>query len=124
MVGAMAQGLPDNHHPAELATVIAPRWIELCFQTAGLWEMGTQGRMGLPAAIERVTFMRAPAPGRLYAVVHPQPAAGTFAAEVLDANGNVYLQLTGYRTATFAGAIDSERLKVVHAAMSPELVAA
>jgi len=126
MVGVMAQGLPDNHHPAELATVIAPRWIELCFQTAGLWEMGTQGRMGLPAAIERVTFMRAPAPapGRLYAVVHPQPAAGTFAAEVLDANGNVYLQLTGYRTATFAGAIDSERLKAVHAAMSPELVAA
>ena len=51
----MAKGLPDNHHPSELPTLMAPRLIELCFQTAGLWEMGVQGRMGLPLHIDRVS---------------------------------------------------------------------
>ena len=29
---------------------VAPRLIELCFQTAGVWELGVQSRMGLAAA--------------------------------------------------------------------------
>src|SRR5579859_6352114 len=38
VVGLMAKGLPANHLPSELSTIMAPRLIELCFQTAGLWE--------------------------------------------------------------------------------------
>ena len=55
IVGLMAKDLPANHHPSELPTLMAPRLIELCFQTAGLWEMGAQGRMGLPQHIDRVS---------------------------------------------------------------------
>ncbi len=40
MVGEMAKGLPGNHKPADRPTLMAPRLIELCFQTAGLCEMG------------------------------------------------------------------------------------
>ena len=44
------------------ADVMAPRLIELCFQTAGVWEMGAQGRMGLPQHIDRVSSLLLPAP--------------------------------------------------------------
>ena len=36
MVGQMAARLPNNHEPPDLQTIIGPRLIELCFQTAGL----------------------------------------------------------------------------------------
>ena len=47
----LAADLPANHSPAEQPLVMAPRLLELCFQTAGVWELGTQGRMALPNAI-------------------------------------------------------------------------
>ena len=70
-VGLMAEALPDNHTPPKLPTLMAPRLIELCFQTAGIWEIGTTGRMGLPQHIDRVSAPRIPdaSSGRLYAVV-------------------------------------------------------
>ena len=79
---------------------MAPRLIELCFQTAGLWEMGTEGRMGLPLHINRVSSLLIPesADTRLYAVVTSEQDQGSFDAEVVDAKGNCYLQLNGYRT--------------------------
>ena len=54
VVGRMARGLPPDHLPAERPTRIAPRLIELCFQTAGIWEMGATGRLALPQHIEPV----------------------------------------------------------------------
>ena len=123
----MAKGLPDNHHPSDLPTLMAPRLIELCFQTAGVWEMGVQGRMGLPQHIDRVSLLaRDPerAESRLYAVVTPNPRNGSFDAEVVDAKGNRYLQLGGYRTVEIPNAVDAERLKALQAAMSLEAVAA
>jgi NAD(P)-dependent dehydrogenase (short-subunit alcohol dehydrogenase family)/acyl carrier protein len=127
IVGLMANGLPSNHHPSELSTLMAPRLIELCFQTAGIWEMGIEGRMGLPQHIDRVFLsVRDPerAEGRLYAVVTPNPREGSFDAQVVDATGTRYLQLTGYRTIAVPNAVDVERVKVLHAAMSLEPVAA
>jgi len=127
IVGLMVKGLPDNHHPSELPTIVAPRLIELCFQTAGVWEMGTQGRMGLPQHIDRVSLQLSgpePAYARLYAVVTPNPSEGSFDAEVVDANGNRYLQLTSYRTVAVPNAMDAERVKALRAAMLLEPVAA
>jgi acyl transferase domain-containing protein len=127
IVGLMAKGLPANHLPSELPTLMAPRLIELCFQTAGLWEMGTQGRMGLPQHIDRVSSLL-PAPEsadtRLYAVVTSDWGRGSFDAEVVDAKGNRYLHLSGYRTVAVPSAVDAERLKALQAAMSLETVAA
>ena len=127
IVGLMAKGLRNNHHPSALPTLMAPRLIELCFQTAGLWEMGVQGRLGLPLHIDRVSLlMRDPEllEGRLYAVVTPNPSEGSFDAEVVDANGKRCVQLNGYRTVAVPGAVDAGRLIALQAAMSLEAVAA
>jgi hypothetical protein len=107
---------------------MAPRLIELCFQTAGLWEMGVQGRMGLPRHIDRVSSLLLPAAEsddtRLYAVVTSDQGRSSFDADIVDTKGNRYLQISGYRTVAFAGALDAERLKALQAAMSLETVAA
>ena len=126
IVGLMAKGLPPNHVPSNLPTLMAPRLIELCFQTAGLWEMGTQGRMGLPQHIDRVSSLLIPesADTRLYAVVTSEPDRGTFDAQVVDAKGNLYLQVSGYRTIAVPNAVDAGRLKALQAAMSLDAVAA
>ena len=125
VVGEMAKNLPNNHHPAELPTLVSPRFIELCFQTAGLYEMGVQGRMGLPLHIEQVSIWRAPDQdhGPLFAVVTPN-SDGSFDAEVLDTTGTRYVQLRGYRTVALPNAVAPEALKALQAAMSLEAVAA
>ncbi|HMC62489.1 MAG TPA: SDR family NAD(P)-dependent oxidoreductase, partial [Candidatus Solibacter sp.] len=103
VVGQMAEGLPDDHYPREQPLAMAPRLIELCFQTAGLWEMAVEGRMGLPQFVHRVWLWDAPHPpqGPLFAVVTPDRAAASFDADVVDAKGTRYLHLSGYRTVTF-----------------------
>ncbi len=120
IVGLMPRSLPENHYPSALPTLMAPRLIELCFQTAGVWEMGTESRMGLPQHIDRVSLLRAPemAEGQFCAVVTPAPGRGTFDADVIDARGYCYVQLRGYRTIALANAVDMERVKVLHLAMS------
>ena len=126
IVGLMANSLPANHLPSELPTLMAPRLIELCFQTAGLWEMGTQARMGLPLHIDRVSSLLIPesADTRLYAVVTSDPARGSFDAQVTDTKGNCYLRLNGYRTVAVPNAVDAGRLKALQTAMSLDAVAA
>ncbi len=129
IIGLMAKGLPANHIPSQLQTIMAPRLIELCFQTAGIWEMGAQGRMGLPQHIDCVSsslLLQTPEPAdtRLYAVVTSDRDRGSFDAEVVDAKGNRYLQLRGYRTVAIPGAVDAERLKALQAAMLLESIAA
>ncbi len=126
IVGLMAKGLPPNHLPSNLPTLMAPRLIELCFQTAGLWEMGTEGRMGLPLHINRVSSLLIPesADTRLYAVVTSEQDRGSFDAQIVDAKGNLYLQLNGYRTVAVPNAVDAGRLKALQAAMSLDAVAA
>jgi 3-hydroxymyristoyl/3-hydroxydecanoyl-(acyl carrier protein) dehydratase len=124
VVGLLAKGLPPNHHPSELSTVMAPRLIELCFQTAGIWELGTQGRMGLPQHVRHVSLFHTPnvADGRLYAVVTPDEARGSFDAEVLDENGNYYMRLSGYQTVALSDGVNKENLKSLQAIMSGEAV--
>jgi len=118
-VGLMAEALPDNHTPPQLATLMTPRLIELCFQTAGIWEIGTTGHMGLPLHIDRVSALRIPdaSSGRLHAVVNPNTEAGSFDARVLDANGNVCVDLHGYRTVELPTGIDAAARKPLQEAM-------
>jgi hypothetical protein len=126
IVALMAKDLPANHHPAELPTRMSPRLIELCFQSAGVWEMGAQGRFGLPQHIDRVSLLRLPelAKDRLYALVTPDPERASFDAEVVDAAGNCYVQLNGYRTVALPNAVDADRLKALQALVSAEAVLA
>jgi hypothetical protein len=116
IVGELAGDLPPNHEPPERVTDFVPRLIELCFQTAGVWELGTAGRMALPTHVDRVTrYAGADAPGRLWAVVTPRD--GAVDAEVVDDTGHVRVRLEGYRTIELPGALDPDALAPIRAAM-------
>ncbi len=103
VVGALAGDLPPNHEPPERVTDFVPRLIELCFQTAGVWELGTAGRMALPTHVDRVTALRRRRRAR--APVGRRHAAATAAidAEVVDDSGRVRVRLEGYRTIELPG---------------------
>ncbi|HSW50358.1 MAG TPA: SDR family NAD(P)-dependent oxidoreductase, partial [Bryobacteraceae bacterium] len=118
VIGEMAAQLPPNHLPAERATVMAPRLIELCLQTAGIWEVGLDGRMGLPRRIGRVSVIAETeqSEGRLYAVVTPNPGEGTFDAEVVDSAGNVHLHLSGYSTIALDTKVEAGPFRALHTA--------
>jgi hypothetical protein len=116
-VGLFSASLPPDHDPAAGATLVTPRLIELCFQTAGLLEMGTRGTMGLPQHVERVRLLRVPdEKRRLFALVHP---VGTgFEARVVDEAGHVCLTLDGYRTAELPAALNEKSLEALRAVMA------
>ena len=117
IVGRLSENLPSDHIPPEKPTLMMPRLIELCFQTAGLWEMRAQGRMGLPQHVDQVCLLRVPdlSVGGLYAVVTPKSEEGSFDADVVDAAGNRYVQLIGYRTVALPYVVDTEPLKALQA---------
>jgi len=125
MVGELTPHLPDECQASDRPTVIGPRLIELCFQTAGLWEMAAQNRMGLPWQVQDVSWLRAPDltdHHAFYALVTPHPAEGTFDAEVVDGEGNRYLRLGGYRTSQVPSSVDGEPLKALQEVMYPQAV--
>lgn len=96
VVGLAAADLPDDHQPADRPFVARPRLIELCFQTAGVWQLGGEGRLGLPARVDRVTVVPGSAVGPLEAVA--ATAGDGFDVTVVDAEGRVQLQVEGYHT--------------------------
>ena len=54
------------------STISTPILVELCFQTAGLWEAGSTGIMALPHSIESLTLFRQEGQlGEIYAEVRP-----------------------------------------------------
>ena len=120
LIGLLATNLPPGHHPDELSTIVQPRLIELCFQTAGIWELGVQGRMGLPQYVHQILFYRTPAPtdGRLYAIFTPGHAERGFDVDVADAKGNCILRLTGYETVALANAVNPHHLKTLQQIMA------
>jgi NAD(P)-dependent dehydrogenase (short-subunit alcohol dehydrogenase family)/acyl carrier protein len=118
VIGLMAADLPAGHSPAELPLLTDPRLIELCFQTAGAWELGTSGRLALPSRIGELSWLEVPemSPGtRLFAVVTPLPGGG-FDAEAIDSTGRVHARLRGYTTIALPAAIDEAHLAPFRAA--------
>jgi NAD(P)-dependent dehydrogenase (short-subunit alcohol dehydrogenase family) len=108
-VGLMAEGLPPNTAPEGVESLMAPRLIELCFQTAGIWDMATKGVLALPLAIGSITTYRQPeaATGRrLYALVTAMDDGAAFDAQVVDDVGDVYIDLHGYRTVQLPGSVE------------------
>ena len=126
MVGQMSVSLPSDHEPPAMLTVMEPRLIELCFQTAGLWQLSEQGLMGLPLYVRQVSVWRVPelAAGQFYAVVTPHPEEQSFDADVVDATGNCYIQLSAYKTVALPNSVDAESLKTLQAAMAQHVVMA
>jgi hypothetical protein len=118
VVGALAADLPPDHEPPGQPTEMAPRLIELCFQTAGMWELGTAGRLALPTHVDRVVrFVAEDAGGPLSAVVAPREDGDGVDAEVVDESGRVLVRLEGYRTVELPGGVGESELAPIRAAM-------
>jgi Polyketide synthase dehydratase len=114
----LAPDLPADHDPGDRDTEFVPRLIELCFQTAGVLELGTTGRLALPAHVDRVIrYAGADEPGRLFAMVSNREAADGVDAEVVDETGRVRVRLEGYHTIELPGGIDEDALAPIRAAM-------
>ena len=95
-LGRMAEHLPPD---ADLAMLLDPRQIELCFQTAGIWELHAHGgHLALPREVEELRWNGGAGGGPMVAHVHVR-ADGRFDAEVDDAAGVPCLIVRGYRTA-------------------------
>ncbi len=107
-VGLLATGLPGDHVPAERPEVACPRLIELFFQTAGIWEIGREGRFGLPQRIDQVVLHDTPdaTSGRLEAVATRRE--GGWDGHVVDQAGHVMVELHGYHTIELPGGVDPE----------------
>jgi len=118
VIGRLADELPANHKPEELPTQLAPRLIELCFQTAGMYELGVDGRFGLPSHIQRVQKLKEASPKDrpFFTIVRHSESGSGFDADVVDESGEVYIRLTDYRTAELPGAastLPTEAIKTV-----------
>jgi NAD(P)-dependent dehydrogenase (short-subunit alcohol dehydrogenase family) len=102
-------------------TLVSPRLIELCLQTAGVYEIGKTGRMALPAAIDHLVSYGAPDEDQsLFAEVRQTGENGslTFAARVLDEQGRIYLELDGYRTSALPTTLPLELIAPLRLAVT------
>jgi NAD(P)-dependent dehydrogenase (short-subunit alcohol dehydrogenase family) len=115
--GLFSSDLPDDYTPQERTTVTEPRLVELCFQTAGIWEIASTGTMGLPMHIDRVVPVKGVdrAKGRIFASVR-QDEHG-FSADVVDESGAVLVTMEGYRTAQIPEAMDDDLVAPLRNAM-------
>jgi hypothetical protein len=108
VAGRFSDSLPANHEPADRPTVVAPRLVELAFQTAGLAEIASTERMGLPFGFRRLELLR-PSNGEVASTaVAASTAEGSFDVDVVDEKGRVVTTLIGYRTSALPGGISAE----------------
>jgi NAD(P)-dependent dehydrogenase (short-subunit alcohol dehydrogenase family) len=95
-LGRMADALPLDADGA--AMVLDPRRIELCFQTAGIWDLRAHGgRLALPQGVDELRWNGGGAAGPVVACIHARDDGG-FDAEVVDGAGEPCLVIRGYRT--------------------------
>ena len=108
VAGRMAGDLPANHEPSDRPTLVAPRMVELAFQTAGLAEIAESERMGLPFGFTRLEVSGGVnGEGESSALVQ-STEDGAFDVDVTNAEGQVVMALRGYRTAALPGKVSGE----------------
>jgi Polyketide synthase dehydratase/KR domain len=116
-IGRFAEQLPPNHQPAGNPTKTEPRLVELCFQTAGIWDIGQAGVFALPGHADLIrTLHRPTSDGRLFAHVHPV-GNGSFDCRVVDSAGDVLVRVDGYRTTPLPGTVADDLQRPIRAAM-------
>ena len=116
VVGELAEILPSiTIHRTSRASGSAA--IELCFQTAGLWEITEEGRMGLPQHVDRVCLWRAPELAERAAVCrgHSRIGAGKLRCGSGGCGREPLPAGAGYKTVALPDRVDSELLKALHA---------
>ena len=123
--GGHVLGKLNSHLPPFTSTghslLSTPTLVELCFQTAGIWEVGKTGVLALPHSIESLTLYNHHANGEaIYAEVSPTTHGdGTmsFNARVIDAAGRIYLELCNYRTIGLPYSVEKHLVEPLHKLM-------
>jgi hypothetical protein len=119
VIGEFADGLPVDVAPvldgSRAGFVMSPRLMELCFQTAGIWQLGHDGRMALPRRVGRVSAFVADVPAGIEAVV--TPTGDGYDAVVLGPAGEVLVQMSGYGTVELSVPMDDGLIVPLRAAM-------
>jgi len=112
IIGRFASSLPPNHVPADLPLLVAPRFVELCFQTASLSGLVHQSRMGLPYGFQELKIVSSleNAPGAALLSIVDTHSDGTYDAEVVDDKGKIYMTLRGYRTMDLPDPVQTNQL--------------
>jgi 3-hydroxymyristoyl/3-hydroxydecanoyl-(acyl carrier protein) dehydratase len=120
VLGKLRGGLPPLRRGGSAAASL-PVLVELCLQTAGIWEAGTTGVLGLPCSIQSLKIYPRKVNGTpIFAEVTPltgEDGALTFNARVLDAKGQIYLELENYRTCPLPYAVEGDLLRPLEALM-------
>ena len=92
--------------------------IELCFQTAGILELGTTGRLALPLRVGKVSLHPVPDQvGRWKAVVTQRADGRGVDAVVVDDLGHVRIGVEAYETIALPGGVDEPALEPLRRAM-------
>ncbi|HEX4982311.1 MAG TPA: SDR family NAD(P)-dependent oxidoreductase [Ilumatobacteraceae bacterium] len=118
VVGRLADDLPPDHQPDGAPLLFEPRLIELCFQTAGILELGTTGRLALPLRVGRVSLFPVPDQvGRWRAVVTARADGRGVDATVVDDAGHVRVALDAYETISLPGGTDEGALEPLRRAV-------
>ena len=103
----------------EKPLVSVPILVELCLQTAGVWDIGTSDALSLPRSIGALRLFENKINGLpIFAEVRPvTPQEGDryFDARVVDSKGQVYLEISQYRTAPMPYSLEEELLTPIKA---------
>ena len=93
--GRFAADLPPQ---VDGAVLTGPRLVELCFQTVGLLEAGTDGHLALPMHVGAVRLNGCPEERAGLVATVRRDGNGGFDCDVHDDDGTLVLRLDGYRT--------------------------
>jgi len=98
--GAAARFAADLPPQVDAPVLIGPRLVELCFQTVGLFEAGTDGHLALPLHVGAVQLNGRPEERAGLVATCRRDGHGGFSCAVRDgdAKGALVLRLDGYRT--------------------------
>ncbi len=114
VVGKLQTGLP-SFTANKQNLVSLPLLVELCLQTAGVYEIGATGALSLPQSIGSLTLHQlAMGVEDLFAEVYPKRDTDGrvyFDARVVDGKGTVYLEMHRYQTSSMPYAADKNLVK-------------
>ena len=108
LVGRLQQPMPPLTSGTH-ALLTAPRLLELCFQTAGVIEIGSTRKLGLPSRIDELRVYEGAndAGARAAQVTVDNNGEGLrFDAVVTDDEGAVLLEVVGYHTSALPSQMD------------------
>ena len=114
VLGKLQTGLPSiTAHQQNLMSL--PLLVELCMQTAGVYEIGETGALSLPKSIGSLTLHQLVIVDEdLFAEVYPrrdQDGRVYFDARVIDGKGTVYLEMHKYQTSSMPYAAEKKLVR-------------